>query len=210
MKIKPICRLLLAATSFIIMEHKAIAQAGPDTRAAEKWIKSNAWKNGLKLNVHPSTDTNEFYSQYRRNKAAWDKAFQFLRSTNLDTLSVGKHLIDGDNVYASVTEAPSKDLDKARWESHKQYIDLQYVIKGKEQIGVSPIDKATVTKPYDEAKDVANYTADGTYYTAEPGTFFLFFPQEVHRPNIKIDGFDVVKKIVIKIKAVKHLTEIGE
>jgi biofilm protein TabA len=85
-------------------------------------------------------------------------------------------------------------LDKAGWESHKKYIDLQYVIRGKEQIAVSPIDKATVTKPYDETKDVANYTAEGTFYTAEPGTFFLFFPQDVHRPNIKVAGYDMVKK----------------
>jgi biofilm protein TabA len=62
------------------------------------------------------------------------------------------------------------------------------------------IDKATVTKPYDEAKDGAAYTAEGTSYFAEPGTFYLFFPQDVHRPNIKVNGFDTVKKLVIKIK----------
>jgi biofilm protein TabA len=114
---------------------------------------------------------------------------------------VGKLAIDGDNAYAIVTEGPSKELDKAGWESHKKYIDLQYVIKGKERIDVVNIDKATVTKPYDEAKDNAVYTAEGTSYFAVPGTFYLFFPQDVHRPNIKVDGFDdVVKKLVIKIK----------
>ena len=58
-----------------------------------------------------------------------------------------------------------------------------------------------MTKPYDETKDVANYTAEGTTYQAEPGTFYLFFAEDVHRPNIKVEGFDVVKKLVVKIKA---------
>jgi biofilm protein TabA len=204
MNTKSISGLLIAAISLFMMGNNAIAQNKTDDatslKAAQKWMDSNNWKNGIKLSVHPSTDAAAFYSQYHKNQAAWNKAFAFIKEQNLDSISIGKHPIDGDNVFAIVTEALSKDLDKAGWESHKNYIDLQYVIKGKEQIGVSPIDKATVTRPYDESRDAANYTAEGTYYTAEPGTFFLFFPTDVHRPNIKVQGYDTVKKLVIKIR----------
>lgn len=205
MKVKHAYRLLIAVISFITMENSAIAQQKTDAvsqKTAENWLKSSKWKDGLKLAVHPSVNAQEFYKQYYNNKAVWDKVILFLKQTDLDTLSPGKHPIDGDNAYASVTEAPSKELDKAGWESHRKYIDLQYVIKGKEQIGVEDINKATVTKPYNETSDGAAYTAEGKYYTAEPGTFFLFFPQDVHRPNIKVAGYDVVKKMVIKIKVV--------
>jgi len=65
---------------------------------------------------------------------------------------------------------------------------------------VSPLAEATVTKPYDETKDGANYNATGKYFIASPKEFFLFFPNDVHRPNIKVEGFDTVKKLVIKIK----------
>ncbi|MFD0765171.1 YhcH/YjgK/YiaL family protein [Mucilaginibacter lutimaris] len=206
MKNKPVLRLLIAAISLIMMENTVIAQtkkdAGMSLQTAQNWLKSSKWKDGLKLEVAPSVNAAEFYKQYYNNKAVWDKVFLYLKQTNLDTLSTGKHPIDGDNAYASVTEAPSKALDKAGWESHKKHIDLQYVIKGKERIDVVDINKATVTNPYNEAKDAANYTAEGTSYIAEPGTFYLFFPQDVHRPNIKVDGYDVVKKLVIKIKVV--------
>jgi beta-galactosidase beta subunit len=47
--------------------------------------------------------------------------------------------------------------------SHRNYIDLHYVIKGKEKIGVAPVTSAMVTKPYDATKDITNYTANGTY-----------------------------------------------
>ena len=206
MKIKPVFQLFLAVMSFAVMKNNAIAQQTKNVTAnaatAEKWLKSKEWNGHIKLNAHESVNATEFYKQYHANQAVWDKVFQFLKEQNLDTLSAGKYPIDGENAYASITEGPSKELDKAGWESHKKYIDLQYVIKGKEQIGVAPVSSATVTKPYDEAKDGAAYTAEGTYYTAEPGTFFLFFPEDAHRPNIKVAGYDTVKKLVIKIKVV--------
>ncbi|MBK0379666.1 YhcH/YjgK/YiaL family protein [Mucilaginibacter segetis] len=200
MKVKLIYRLAIAMIGFITMENTAIAQQNISHKNAEKWLKKGEWKNGLKLKVDNSVDADEFYKQYHHNKAVWDKVFTFLKQTNLDTLSPGKHIIDGDNAYASVTEGPSKEPDKATWESHKKYIDLQYVIKGKEKIEVADVSTAHVIKPYDAAKDVANYTANGITYTAAPGTFFLFFPQNAHKPNIKVTGYDIVKKLVIKIK----------
>ena len=55
--------------------------------------------------------------------------------------------------------------------------------------------------PYDEKKDVMNYDIkDGEFYLSGPSTFFIFFPQDAHRPSIKAEGFDIVKKVVIKVK----------
>jgi biofilm protein TabA len=169
-------------------------------KSAAKRMKSNEWKNGLTLEAHPSVNEVEFGEQYHKNKAEWDKAFAFMRDQDLSALKPDKYVIDGDNVYAMLTEAPSKTFEQSAWESHRKYIDIQYVIRGEEKIGVAPLSKATVSKPYDEAKDYANYTAEGQYYIAKPGRFFLFFPGDVHRPNIKIEGYDMVKKLVIKVR----------
>ena len=168
---------------------------------AKKWVKKIEWKNGLKLNPHETVNDIEFARQYHINKEYWDKAFAYLRDNDLKTLEKGRYPIDGENVFAIVTEDPSKNYDKTNWESHRKYIDLQSVIEGEEKIGVYPVLKAKVTKEYDEAKDVANYSADGKLYSAKPGTFFLFFPSDAHRPNITPGGNLVVKKIVIKIRA---------
>jgi len=169
-------------------------------KTAEKWVKSKEWAHGSKIKVHPSINLVEFAKQYHTNKALWDKAIAFLNDKKLDTLKSGKYTIDGINVYATITEGPSKEFAQSAWESHRNYIDLQYVIRGKEKIGVTPVSSATVIKPYDETKDIANYNAEGKYYIATPEEFFLFFPVDAHRPNIKIDGYDIVKKLVIKIK----------
>jgi biofilm protein TabA len=167
---------------------------------AKKWFKKKEWLGGLQLTPHSSVDVQQFAKQYHLNKIYWDKAFAYMKNNDLNSIAVGKYPIDGDNVFASVTEDATKDFDKTNWESHKKYIDIQYVILGEEKIGVYPVAKATVTKEYDEKKDAANYTAEGEIYNATPGTFFIFFPSDAHRPNITPGGNKKDKKIVIKVR----------
>ena len=170
------------------------------TCKAKKWFKKMEWLGGLELTPSKTINKKEFAKQYQANKVYWDKAFAYLKNTDLNPLPKGKYPIDEDNVFASVTTDSTKDFDKTNWESHRKYIDLQYVIQGEEKIGVYPVSKATVTKVYDEKRDVANYSADGKLYTAVPDTFFIFFPSDAHRPNITPGGNKADKKIVIKIK----------
>ena len=167
---------------------------------AKKWFRKKEWLGGLELKPHKSIDVVEFAKQYNTNKTYWDEAFAYLKNTDLNAIAKGKYPIDGDNVFASVTTDSTKDFDKTSWESHRKYIDIQYVIKGEEKIGVYPVAKATVTREYDEKREAANYSADGKLYKAKPGTFFIFFPSDAHRPNITPGGNKPDKKIVIKVR----------
>lgn len=181
--------------------HAQTALQNGNSKQVEQWFKNREWAPaGFPLQLHPSTDKQEFARQYAKNKALWDKAFAFLKDHDLEKIEPGRYPIDSTDAFVNVTDAPSKEFDKTGWESHRKYIDLQYVARGKEKIGVAPVQGATVIKPYDETKDVANYTIEGQYNIAEPGTFFLFFPQNAHRPSILVDGYNTVKKIVVKIK----------
>ena len=172
-------------------------------KETKKWFQRQDWLGGARLKPHKSIDVQEFARQYQLNKKYWDEAFAFMKNNDLQKLPKGKSPIDGDHVFATITEDATKDFDKTNWESHRKYIDLQYVIEGEEKIGVSPVSKATVTKPYNEKRDAANYSVKGKIYSAVPGTFFLFFPLDAHRPNITPGGNKVVKKLVIKIEVAK-------
>src|SRR5690348_4835726 len=66
---------------------------------AKKWFKKKEWLHGLSVTPHSSIDKAEFAKQYYLNQAAWDKAFAYLKNTDLKTLANGRHVIDGDNVY---------------------------------------------------------------------------------------------------------------
>ena len=173
-------------------------------KKAKTWFKKKQYLGGLAATPDSEIKSVRFAAQYHLNKAYWDKAFAYLKETDLQTLTVGRHVIDGDNVYAIVQEAATKDYDKTAFESHLNYIDLQYVIRGEEMMGRTPVDSVKVDKPYNEKADIAFYTGDGKIFTVKENSFLLFFPGEAHRPNITPGGNKVVKKIVIKIKVAKE------
>ncbi|MGZ3839068.1 MAG: YhcH/YjgK/YiaL family protein [Flavisolibacter sp.] len=170
-------------------------------KEAKKWFRKKEWLDGLSIKPSHSIDVMEFYRQYRANRMYWAAAFAYLKHHDLKDLSLGRHDIDGDNVYATVTESPTKNLDSTQFESHKKYIDLQYVITGEELIAVNPVSRSIVTRPYEAKRDAANYQAKGKTYKLTPGVFFIFFPGDAHRPGITPGGNKTDKKIVIKIRA---------
>ena len=198
----PFC---LLAAGCLLIYRPATAQDTANqtwtTRKAEKWLHRGDWRNGLTLKPASSVDAVAFATQYHANRATWDKVFDWLKTQPLATIAPGKYAIDGDNAFAIVTQGPTKALADTKWESHKQYIDLHYVISGEEKLGEAPLATATVTHPFDGKNDNANYeTEAGQYFAAKPGTFFLFFPANVHRAGIAADGVPTDKKLVIKIR----------
>jgi len=187
----------------IISGNLVIAQQSDSAvtvKKATKWVKSRVWAPDLNIKLDKSVNSVDFKRQYEGNKEMWNKVFKFLGDSKLATMAPGKYPVDGENAYATITLGAPKKPEDAKWESHRKYIDLQYVIMGKVQLGVCPLAKATVTEPYNEKKDAANYTADGKYYDATPKNFFLFFPEDVHRPDIYVKGYDTLKKLVIKVR----------
>lgn len=172
-------------------------------KSARNWFKHGEWQKGLTIQPSPSIDARLFANQYYKHQQRWDKAFEFLNRKDLATLDTGTYPIIGKEVFASVSQYEPKDFAKSQWESHRKYADIQCMIQGEEKIGKAPVSGLTVTVPFDTSKDIAHYKGDGKYYVAKPGTFFIFFPGEAHRPNIKVNPNDngTVKKIVIKVQA---------
>ena len=127
-----------------------------------------------------------------------------MRDSNLVTLPKGKYKVEGTDATVSVTEDSSKVFEKTNWESHRKLIDVQCVIVGEEKMGVWPVKDATVTKAYDEKRDVANYSAEGKFYVGKASDFFIFFPTDAHRPNIAPDAPKPLKKVVFKVPMVNE------
>lgn len=172
-------------------------------QSATKWVKAGAWANGSKLKPHKSVNETEFAEQYSNNKEYWDKAFDFLKNTDLDIVKPGKYALDGENVFVSVTEGSTKEFEASKWEAHRKYVDIQYVIKGKEKMGIAPVETAISKTKFNDTKDIGFFEIPAKmakYYVAKTGSFFIFFPSDAHRPGIKVKNFDMDKKLVVKIK----------
>ncbi len=128
------------------------------------------------------------------------KGFDFLLNTNLSALETGRYEIDGTNVFALVSEYDSKAHQDCRLEAHRDYADIQYIVSGREAIGYATLQNQEVTTEYIPEKDIIFFTGDTTPLILENGMFAVFFPQDVHRPCMQINGPEKVKKVVIKLK----------
>ena len=87
----------------------------------------------------------------------YGKAVDFLQNTDLENLEPGKYEIDGKNVYANVTEYTTIPWEEAKYESHRDYTDIQYMIRGTETMTYAPVDALNVKVPYNEEKDCVLY-----------------------------------------------------
>jgi biofilm protein TabA len=168
----------------------------------DNWFEKGEWLNGWNITPDGSINRKEFAISYFKNKERWDKAFIFLKNNDLSKLEIKRYDIDADNLYAPVSEYITKNEEEAKFEAHRKYIDIQYVISGTEQMSVAPVSSLKeVTEPYNETKDVGFMTVkDSKSYNAGPDRFFIFFPSDIHRPSVKIGHNSQVKKIVVKVK----------
>lgn len=125
--------------------------------------------------------------------------FDFLKNTDLIHLEPGKYEIEGKNVFALVSEYQSKEHEDCRPEAHRKYADIQYIVSGREIIGFATLNNQTVTDEYNTDKDIVFFSGETTPLILEPGMFAVFFPQDIHRPCMQLDGPEKVKKVVVKV-----------
>lgn len=172
------------------------------SKKTDKWFEKGDWLNGWQVKPDQSINRRAFAVSYFRNKERWDKAFNFLKSNDLSGLELKRYDIDGNNLYAPVSEYLTKNEEDARYEAHQKYIDIQYVVSGKELIGIAPMSqKKDVLEPYDGTKDIEFLTVTGgENRLAMPDRFFIFFPEDAHRPGLKDMENSPVRKIVVKVK----------
>jgi len=131
----------------------------------------------------------------------FEAAFAFLDKKSLAEVPVGKHAIEGEEVYALVQKLPSRAAETAQFESHRKYIDVHYVVSGQETSGFSPAEDLKLAVPYDESKDVMLYEVPQRYTKIEvkPGHFVIYHPGQAHLPNTHLQGPHDLHKVVIKV-----------
>jgi biofilm protein TabA len=168
----------------------------------DKWFAKKEWSGGWTVTPDASVNKREFTVSYFKNKERWEKAFIFLKNNDLSKLELKRYDIDGDNLFATISEYISKNEETTQFEAHRKYIDIQYVISGKEIINIAPlITVKEVLIPYDVTKDIEFVTVDKIVnYKATPSNFFIFFPDDAHRPGLKDGVNSSVRKVVIKVK----------
>lgn len=142
-----------------------------------------------------SLDNLEIYASLN---PLFGKAIEYLKSTDLNALEVGKVKLQGDDLVVNISEVEPKEKEDAKLETHIKYIDIQIPLSGDEIMGYTAKNDLPNAE-YDAEKDVTFYEglAD-SYVNVKKGMFTIFFPQDGHAPAITKVG---LKKIIVKILA---------
>lgn len=140
-------------------------------------------------------DNADFYAALNPHFAT---AFAFLRQPDLADMPEGRHDVDGDNVFAVVAKGVGRKPEEALIETHDQYIDIQFVLKGTDNIGwKSRKDLGPSTEASDPRNDVAFYQDAPTVWSSVgPNTFGIYFPEDAHLPMISDEE---LHKVIMKV-----------
>ncbi|MCF8262500.1 MAG: YhcH/YjgK/YiaL family protein [Melioribacteraceae bacterium] len=130
----------------------------------------------------------------------FETAFEYLKNCDFNSLPLEKVEIDGENIFALPQKYITKNDDEARWESHRKYVDIQYMASGSENMGYVLEDYLDQTDEYDDARDVEFFDGEGDYLQLNGGEFVVFFPDDAHKPGLKIEEKEEVFKVVIKVR----------
>jgi len=141
-------------------------------------------------------------SRYASLSPHFGAAFDFLRDLPAG-LPPGRHDIAGDDCFALVQVYTTKPPAAAKFEAHRNYIDIQFVQSGRETLLWAPVTGLAETKPYDSEKDYALFAAptNATQLRLHAGEFTIFYPEDAHAPCLELDGPCEVRKVVIKVRA---------
>lgn len=137
---------------------------------------------------------------YRNVHPGIGKALDYIKSAEFSDLPMGKHEIDGEALFVILKEYPTKKIDGNLLESHLKYIDVQYIVKGIEEMGVTMKAGQKPKKVYDDKDDYMLFDEPYDIITVKEGMFAIFFPDDIHMPDITTNEPSLVKKAVFKVR----------
>jgi YhcH/YjgK/YiaL family protein len=131
-------------------------------------------------------------------------ALDYLGRTDFAQVPEGRYELDGADLFAIVQRYATKPVEAARWEAHRNYTDVQYVVEGMERMGYTPLRNGLAEQQaYDPQTDSVFYQASGDLFNVTAGQFALFTPQDIHAPGLTGDAAgqpQPVCKVVMKCR----------
>lgn len=141
------------------------------------------------------------YGLYIGKNEKIDRAISYIKEMDFQNLEPKMYEVDGDEIFFNLIEYETKEEEERFWESHKKYIDLHFILEGKEFIGYEQFNRMKVKENYHEADDY--YLLEGNLQSKvllQKDDFMILYPEDVHMTALKVDESERVRKVVFKIK----------
>ena len=128
-------------------------------------------------------------------------AVKFINSLNKN-IQLGRYELE-NGVFANVEKYETKLIEKAKFEAHNDYVDIQILLQGNENIFITDKNILTVSAPYDKDRDICFYSDklnSSMSVRLDSSNFVVIFPHEAHAPQVSINEIpEEVLKVVVKI-----------
>lgn len=130
------------------------------------------------------------------------KVIDYLKKNDFVNMEPGVYEIQGKDIYAQVFDAETGDVSEKRPESHKDYLDIQFLASGEEKLGFTPLKDEYEIDEYIKERDLIFYkkVENEGFINAVPGCFSVFFPCDVHRPAVAVNEPMTIRKVVVKVR----------
>jgi YhcH/YjgK/YiaL family protein len=146
-------------------------------------------------------DTIKHLNRYNLPKA--EAILRFIAEHDCAKLPDGEIEIQRRELFVRVMNYTPKPASENRFETHRIYADVQYVVSGAELMQTARLEEITPLTEYDNIGDYQFFKANGTIsdLIVKSGEFAIFFPNQAHRPSCSYSGYEgPVKKLVFKVK----------
>lgn len=136
-------------------------------------------------------------------KTRIDKGLRYLERIKISDFKIGTFKIDDNEIFALHQEYMTISKDECKFEAHKKYIDIQYILKGEEFIGYIPTNELDCDGEYNTQNDIVFFknTNNTGGVILKAGEYAIFEPNDAHAPKGIVIDSTSVKKIVIKVLA---------
>ncbi|NMD37628.1 MAG: DUF386 family protein [Christensenellaceae bacterium] len=128
-----------------------------------------------------------------------DTAIQFIISTPLAELAMGRNAVDGENVFINRFDYETKEASSLLYESHLKYADLHLILSGQEKILVAPQDSLNFVEENKLEDYVGLQGEERAAFNMDESFALIVFPHEAHKVKCIWDKPAFVKKAVVKI-----------
>lgn len=129
------------------------------------------------------------------------QAIEHVKAHVSESTPLGKHDIDGNNLFYLISEDSTEAQAERRAEFHARYLDIQIVLRGQEGMTFTTLPAGEPQTDWLADKDIA-FLAEGAQEKTvilNEGDFVVFYPGEVHKPLCAVGAPAMVRKAVVKV-----------
>jgi len=113
----------------------------------------------------------------------------------------GRYELEGDRLFALVQSYSTVPAAEKRFEAHRCYLDIQYLVAGTEIIGHAALETLSTNEAFNLGKDIGFFDepALSTPVLLRAGDFAILYPNDGHKPGCAAGDPAPVRKIVLKV-----------